>query len=59
MRTALLGATGLVGRTMLAMLETRGWVDEPPLLLTSARTAWYRPEGAGPRPLFFRPERYS
>ncbi len=34
MRTALLGATGLVGRTMLAMLETRDWVDEPPLLLT-------------------------
>ncbi len=39
MRTALLGATGLVGRTMLALLETRGWVDEPPLLLTSARSA--------------------
>ena len=39
MRTAVLGATGLVGRTMLALLETRDWVDEPPLLLTSARSA--------------------
>ena len=39
MRTALLGATGLVGRTMLALLETRAWVDEPPLLLSGARSA--------------------
>jgi aspartate-semialdehyde dehydrogenase len=39
MRTAVLGATGLVGRTMLGLLETRDWVDEPPLLLTGTRSA--------------------
>jgi len=39
MRTAILGATGLVGRVMLEILESRDWVDEPPLLLTSDRSA--------------------
>lgn len=39
MRTAILGATGLVGRVMLELLETRDWVDEPPLLLVSDRSA--------------------
>ncbi len=39
MKTAILGATGLVGRTMLALLAGRPWVDEPPLLLASARSA--------------------
>jgi len=48
MRTAILGATGLVGRVMLELLETRDWVDEPPLLLVSERS-----EG---KPLPFRGE---
>lgn len=39
MRTALLGASGLVGRTMLAILERQDWLTGPPLLLTSARSA--------------------
>jgi aspartate-semialdehyde dehydrogenase len=39
MRTAILGATGLVGRVMLEILETRDWIDEPPLLLVSGRSA--------------------
>jgi aspartate-semialdehyde dehydrogenase len=38
MRTAILGATGLVGRTMLACLAERPWADSPPLLLASARS---------------------
>jgi aspartate-semialdehyde dehydrogenase len=48
MRTAILGATGLVGRVMLELLEARDWVDEPPLLLVSERS-----EG---KPLPFRGE---
>jgi len=39
MRTAILGASGLVGRTMLALLEDEDWVQEPPRLLTSDRSA--------------------
>ncbi len=39
MRLAILGASGLVGRTMLRLLERQPWLDEPPLLLTSARSA--------------------
>jgi len=39
MRTAILGASGLVGRTMLDLLARQSWVDTPPVLLTSARSA--------------------
>ncbi len=39
MRTAILGATGLVGRTMLKLLESRAWADDEPLLLCSSRSA--------------------
>jgi aspartate-semialdehyde dehydrogenase len=39
MRTAILGASGLVGRTMLDLLARQHWVDEPPLLFSSARSA--------------------
>ncbi len=39
MQTAILGATGLVGRTMLRLLAGRSWVDEPPLLLAGRRSA--------------------
>ena len=39
MRTAVLGATGLVGRTMLRLLEDRTWATGPPLVLASARSA--------------------
>jgi aspartate-semialdehyde dehydrogenase len=39
MRTAILGASGLVGRTMLALLERQTWIETPPLLLTSGRSA--------------------
>jgi aspartate-semialdehyde dehydrogenase len=39
MKTAILGATGLVGRVMLRLLADRPWADEPPLLLCSARSA--------------------
>lgn len=39
MRTAILGASGLVGRTMLKLLEEAPWVDDDPLLLVSARSA--------------------
>ena len=39
MRTAILGATGLVGRVMLRLLETRPWVDDSPLLLAGVRSA--------------------
>ena len=37
-KTAILGATGLVGRTMLECLSRRPWVTEPPLLLASERS---------------------
>ena len=39
MRIAILGASGLVGRTMLGLLENQLWLDEPPLLLASHRSA--------------------
>ena len=39
MKTAILGASGLVGRTMLDLLADCAWVDEDPVLLTSARSA--------------------
>ncbi len=43
-RVALLGATGLVGRTMLRLLEPRGWCDDAPRLLASegGRTLEFR-----------------
>jgi len=41
MRTAILGATGLVGRIMLTYLDQMEWVDEEPLLLCSQRSAGY------------------
>jgi aspartate-semialdehyde dehydrogenase len=37
LRLGILGATGLVGRTMLALLEERGFPVEAPLLLASER----------------------
>ena len=39
MRTAVLGASGLVGRTMLRLLEACPWVTGEPVALTSARSA--------------------
>ncbi|MBK7046512.1 MAG: aspartate-semialdehyde dehydrogenase [bacterium] len=42
MRIAVLGATGLVGRTMLKLLESFAWVDAPPLALASPRSAGQR-----------------
>lgn len=39
MRTAILGASGLVGRTMLELLEAAPWAEEDPRLLVSARSA--------------------
>lgn len=39
MRTAILGATGLVGRTMLDLLAGQEWLTDEPLLLTSPRSA--------------------
>jgi aspartate-semialdehyde dehydrogenase len=39
MKVAILGATGLVGRTMLGLLENREWVNGDPVLLCSARGA--------------------
>ena len=37
-RIAILGATGLVGRTMLSLLEERGFGDDDPVLLASERS---------------------
>ncbi len=42
MKVAILGASGLVGRTMLDLLAARSWVDEPPRVLVSARSAGTR-----------------
>lgn len=39
MRVAVLGATGLVGRTMLRLLEDCAWVEGEPLALASGRSA--------------------
>ena len=39
MRTAILGATGLVGRTMLDLLAQQDWLTGEPVLLTSPRSA--------------------
>ncbi|RKZ19170.1 aspartate-semialdehyde dehydrogenase [bacterium] len=39
MRTAILGATGLVGRTMLDLLAQQDWLTGEPLLVTSSRSA--------------------
>jgi aspartate-semialdehyde dehydrogenase len=39
MKIAVLGATGLVGRTMLKLIEDRRWVTGDPVLLSSARGA--------------------
>ncbi len=39
MRTAILGASGLVGRAMLRLLEDTAWVDQDPVLLVSSRSA--------------------
>ncbi len=39
MKIAILGASGLVGRTMLRLLEQADWVTESPLLLVSSRSA--------------------
>jgi aspartate-semialdehyde dehydrogenase len=50
MKVAVLGATGLVGRTMLKLLEDRAWVSGDPVLLSSARGAGSKLEFAG-RPL--------
>lgn len=42
MRIAVLGATGLVGRTMLGLLADCAWVDGLPLALASPRSAGQR-----------------
>lgn len=42
MRVAVLGATGLVGRTMLKLLEDCAWVSGAPAVLASARSAGQR-----------------
>ncbi len=42
MKVAVLGATGLVGRTMLTLLESRSWVTEPPVALATDRSAGER-----------------
>ncbi|PID79527.1 aspartate-semialdehyde dehydrogenase [bacterium DOLZORAL124_64_63] len=39
MRICILGASGLVGRAMLSLLETQPWLTADPVLLTSARSA--------------------
>ena len=38
MRTAILGASGLVGRAMLELLARQPWIVAPPLLWTGARS---------------------
>ncbi len=47
MKVAVLGATGLVGRTMLKLIEDRAWVSGDPVLLSSARGAGTKLEFAG------------
>ena len=47
MKVAVLGATGLVGRTMLKLLEDRAWVSGDPVLLSSPRGAGSQIDFAG------------
>ncbi len=47
MKVAVLGATGLVGRTMLKLIEDRAWVGGDPVLLSSVRGAGSKLEFAG------------
>ena len=47
MKVAVLGATGLVGRTMLKMIEGRPWVTGDPVLWSSARGAGTKLEFSG------------
>ncbi len=47
MKVAILGATGLVGRTMLKLLEDCAWLSGDPVLLCSARGAGTRLEFQG------------
>jgi aspartate-semialdehyde dehydrogenase len=47
MKVAVLGATGLVGRMMLKLLEDCAWLSGDPLLLCSARGAGTKLEFAG------------
>jgi aspartate-semialdehyde dehydrogenase len=47
MKVAVLGATGLVGRTMLKLLEDCAWLSGDPVLLCSARSAGTKLEFAG------------
>ncbi|MEN8005801.1 MAG: aspartate-semialdehyde dehydrogenase [Candidatus Krumholzibacteriota bacterium] len=47
MKVAVLGATGLVGRTMLKLIEDRPWVTGDPVLLSSSRGAGTSLEFAG------------
>ncbi len=47
MKVAVLGATGLVGRTMLKLIEDRVWVRGDPVLMCSARGAGSKLEFAG------------
>ena len=54
MKTAILGASGLVGRTMLDLLADCAWVDEDPVLLTSVRSVGRELSFRG-RPLSCRP----
>ena len=47
MKVAVLGATGLVGRTMLKLIEGQAWVSGDPVLLSSSRGAGSKLEFAG------------
>lgn len=47
MKVAVCGATGLVGRVMLKLLEKRSWPSGPPLALASPRSAGTRLEFRG------------
>lgn len=55
MRVAIVGATGLVGRTMLRLLEERGYPVTSLHLLASARSAGERMEWKGGEPLVVEP----
>jgi len=47
MRVAVFGATGLVGRAMLKLLEKRTWVDGAPVVLASSHSVGSRLEFRG------------